>query len=202
MQSILTMRRSWVPRPTPAQDSASWQGCTCPGLDLLRGTLTVAQQLSEVNGEISIRAPKTAASRRQIALPRQPGETLAQHPSVDGYVFTSPGGAPLRRNNFRSRVFLPAVRASVGEPMRFHDLRHSHVAALIAQGEHPKVIQTRLGHSSIKITLDRYGHLFDGLDEAAAERLNDSLVAHRAEQTRNKPQNNVVELRPETSENP
>jgi hypothetical protein len=61
---------------------------------------------------------------------------------------------------------------------RFHDLRHSHVAALIAQGEHPKVIQTRLGHSSIKITLDRYGHLFDGLDEAAAERLNDSLVAH------------------------
>jgi integrase len=59
-------------------------------LDLLRGTLTVAQQLSEVNGEISIRAPKTAASRRQIALPRQPGETLTEHPSVDGYVFTSP----------------------------------------------------------------------------------------------------------------
>ena len=67
--------------------------------------------------------------------------------------------------------------------MRFHDLRHSHVAALIARGEHPKVIQTRLGHSSIKITLDRYGHLFDGLDEAAAERLNDSLMEHRAEQT-------------------
>ncbi len=175
-------------------------------LDLLRGTLTVAQQLSEVNGEISIRAPKTAASRRQIALPRELGETLAEyltaHPPVDGYVFTSPSGAPLRRNNFRSRVFLPAVRASVGEPMRFHDLRHSHVAALIAQGEHPKVIQTRLGHSSIKITLDRHGHLFDGLDEAAAERLNDSLVAHRAEQTRNKQQNNVVELHPGTSETP
>jgi integrase len=65
-----------------------------------------------------------------------------------------------------------------GAPRKIHDLRHSHVAALIAQGEHPKVIQTRLGHSSIKITLDRYGHLFDGLDEAAAERLNDSLVAH------------------------
>ena len=42
---------------------------------------------------------------------------------------------------------------------------------LIAQGEHPKVIQNRLGHSSIKVTLDTYGHLFEGLDEAAAERL-------------------------------
>ena len=44
---------------------------------------------------------------------------------------------------------------------------------LIAQGEHPKVIQERLGHASIKTTLDTYGHLFDGMDEAAAERLND-----------------------------
>jgi integrase len=64
------------------------------------------------------------------------------------------------------------VRASVGEPVRFHDLRHTHAAILIAQGEHPKVIQHRLGHSSIKVTLDTYGHLFEGLDEAAAERLN------------------------------
>ncbi len=42
---------------------------------------------------------------------------------------------------------------------------------LIAQGEHPKVIQLRLGHSSIQVTLDTYGHLFEGLDEAAADRL-------------------------------
>ena len=48
---------------------------------------------------------------------------------------------------------------------------HSHAALLIAQGEHPKVIQERLGHASIKTTLDTYGHLLDGLDETAAERL-------------------------------
>ena len=63
-------------------------------------------------------------------------------------------GIPEGSNGPRSA----AVRASVGEPMRFHDLRHSHVAALIAQREHPKVIQIRLGHFSIKTTLDRYGH--------------------------------------------
>ena len=70
--------------------------------------------------------------------------------------------------------------------MRFYDLRHSHVAALIAQGEYPKVIQTRLGYSSIKVTLDRYGHLFDGLDEAAAARLNEALIASLPDHSRNK----------------
>jgi integrase len=60
--------------------------------------------------------------------------------------------------------------------MRFHDLRHTHAAILIAQGEHPKVIQHRLGHSSIKVTLDTYGHLFEGLDEAAADRLSSALA--------------------------
>lgn len=52
--------------------------------------------------------------------------------------------------------------------------RHTHAALLIAQGEHPKVIQARLGHASIKTTLDTYGHLFDGLDEAAADRLDEA----------------------------
>ena len=64
--------------------------------------------------------------------------------------------------------------------MRFHDLRHTHVAMLISQGEHPKVIQTRLGHSSIKVTLDQYGHVFEGLDEAAA-RLDEVLAVQRAD---------------------
>lgn len=47
---------------------------------------------------------------------------------------------------------------------------------LIAQGEHPKVIQLRLGHSSIQVALDTYGHLFDGLDEAAADRLDAAFL--------------------------
>jgi integrase len=47
---------------------------------------------------------------------------------------------------------------------------------LIAHGEHPKVIQARLGHSSIQVTLDTYGHLFEGLDEAAADRLDEAFL--------------------------
>jgi integrase len=146
-------------------------------LDLARRTLTVAESLTEVNGYVHVTPPKTAAGRRRIALPQGLCKELAEHleewpPSPDGLVFTAQRSGPLLNRNFRDRIWLPAVRASVGEPMRFHDLRHTHAAILIAQGEHPKVIQHRLGHSSIKITLDTYGHLFEGLDEAAAERLN------------------------------
>ncbi len=99
-------------------------------------------------------------------------EHLASYRSTEGLVFPSSHGGPLRASNVRRRVWRPAVRASVSEPCRFHDLRHSHAALLIAHGEQPKVIQQRLGHASIRTTLDTYGRLFDGLDEAATERLN------------------------------
>lgn len=150
-------------------------------LDLLRRRLTIAHTLSDVQGQWSLKLPKTAASRRQVALPRFLCDALSQHlaavpPASDGFVFQAPRGGPMRRSNFRRRVWLPAVRRSVGEPMRFHDLRHTHVALLIAQGEHPKTIQARLGHASIATTLDTYGHLFEGLDEAAADRLDADLA--------------------------
>lgn len=51
------------------------------------------------------------------------------------------------------------------------------MAILIAQGEHPKTIASRLGHTSVRTVLDVYGHLFDGIDEAAAERLEESVQA-------------------------
>jgi len=92
-------------------------------------------------------------------------------------VFAALDGEPLRRTNFRRRVWLPAVNATVGEPMRFHDLRHTQASWLIAQGEHAKVIQARFGHASIRTTLDIYGHLFDGLDQAAADRLDQTRAA-------------------------
>jgi hypothetical protein len=49
---------------------------------------------------------------------------------------------------------------------------------LIAQGEHPKVIADRLGHSSVRTVLDVYGHLYEGADEAAAERLDEQIASY------------------------
>lgn len=64
---------------------------------------------------------------------------------------------------------------SVGQPCRFHD--HSHAAMLIQAGTHAKRIQRRLGHASIGVTLNTYGHLVDGLDEEAADALDASWLS-------------------------
>lgn len=57
------------------------------------------------------------------------------------------------------------------EGLTFHELRHTAAALAIAQGAHPLTIKERLGHSSITVTMDRYGHLFPAQDEALAEAL-------------------------------
>jgi integrase len=75
------------------------------------------------------------------------------------------------------------AQVAAGVSCRFHDLRPTSVALAIAAGAHPKAIQSRMGHSSINVTLDRYGHLFPELDEAIAEafgRSFDEATARRA----------------------
>ena len=138
-------------------------------LDLQRRQLRVEEPL------------KTPAARRTVSFPPFLAEELTTHlntyPGDDRLVFTAPEGGPLRLGLFRRRFWYPAVRASVGEPMRPHDLRHTHVALLIAAGEDPYVISQRLGHASIRTTYDVYGHLFEGRDRQAA----DALQAARAQ---------------------
>jgi integrase len=89
----------------------------------------------------------------------------------EALIFAGNRGAALGPNNFRRRAWATAVKASIGVPCHPHDLRHSHASILIKLGVHPKTIQVRLGHSSIKTTMDLYGHLYEGVDEAAAEAL-------------------------------
>lgn len=137
--------------------------------------IQILRSLSEVNGKLHFGEPKTRAARRRVTLPPWLTESLTEHiarwqADQGELVFTSPGGGALRRS-FRRRYWKPAVLDSVGEPMRFHDLRHSHVALLIDQGAHPAVIAARLGHTSVKTVLDVYGHLYEGLDREAAENL-------------------------------
>jgi len=141
----------------------------------LRRTIRIERTLSDVKGVVQIGEPKTRAANRAVTLPRWLVEELAQHiaewPADNRHLFTSPEGGYLRATNFRRRVWKPAVSKSVGEPMRVHDLRHSHVALLIEQGVHPAVVASRLGHTSVRTVLDVYGHLYEGLDRDAADAL-------------------------------
>ncbi len=175
-------------------------------LDLEGKSLTVTTTLSDVSGEpLRLAPPKTKASRRRISLPQFMIDEFEMHlagHSGSGFVFQAPRGGPIRRTTWQRRVWLPAVGATVGEPLRFHDLRHTHVALLIDQGEHPKAIQTRLGHASITTTMDRYGHLFEGTDQAVAARLDAVLTGTPAHSTRTPDTSGRVAAFPHSAEPP
>ena len=61
------------------------------------------------------------------------------------------------------------------EDIRIQDARHTHATIMLKQGVHPKVVQERLGHSSISTTLDTYSHVAPGLRQAAANGFDDIL---------------------------
>ncbi len=86
------------------------------------------------------------------------------------------------------------MHSSVGEPCRFHDMRHTHVALLIDQGAHPSVIASRLGHTSVRTVLDVYGHLFEGLDRDIADALDAPSDAPAAYFLPTSGQNKVIDF--------
>ena len=146
-------------------------------LDLLRGRVLVAESVTEVDRMGLVFGEPKTYQRRSVTLPSFLREELAAHlagrrPEPEEFVFPSTTGGPLHHKDFYRRQFKPAlVAAGLPERMRFHDLRHTCASLCIALGAHPKAIQERLGHSSITVTLDRYGHLFPKLDEALTDRL-------------------------------
>jgi integrase len=118
---------------------------------------------------------KSKKAYRTIGIPTFLTEELAAHlsafPSSTDFVFSHESGGPLDNGRFRRRHWHPAVVASVGEPCTPHDLRHTHVAMLIADGQSPRYIANRLGYKSTRTVLDGYGHLYEDADEAAMEGL-------------------------------
>jgi len=137
---------------------------------------TVAHGGRPQGQRVYISEPKTRASRRQVAIPRFLAKELAAHmlqfPPVGGYLFTTKKEKLVDHTVFAKTFRLACQRAGLREPLpRFHDLRHTHAAWAIREGAHPKAIQERLGHSSIRVTMDIYGHLFPSLDKDLADRL-------------------------------
>jgi len=166
-------------------------------IDPLRGTLHVRQALKDISTTSEHVADhekglvfgdtKTHAERI-VSLPQFLRDFVAEHLSQpapggngpDDLLFTTPTGKPIRHGLFYRRVFKPAVRDALPERLhglRFHDLRHTCASLSIAQDAHPKLIQARLGHSSIQITLDRYGHLFPSVEAALADSLDAAFRA-------------------------
>jgi integrase len=163
---------------------AAWSGLRAGEIAALRvgrfdrhtGRLEVAESVQEIHGALVYGPPKTYA-RRRVDLPEELASELAHHidgraSDPDALIFNAPGGGPLRHHNFYKRFFKPAVlRAGLDHRTRFHDLRHTAAALMIAEGAHLLAVKERLGHSTIQVTADRYGHLFPSLEEALTHRL-------------------------------
>lgn len=76
-------------------------------------------------------------------------------------IFPTDDGTPENAANLLYRRFFPALRRDGLPRIRVHNLRHTYASLFIAQGEHPKYIQSQMGHSSINVTIDIYGYLME-----------------------------------------
>jgi integrase len=130
--------------------------------------------------------PKTKTSRRKIDLAPELIRALKRwklacpRGELD-LVFPTSIGTIDSADNMIKRRFFPALKAAGLPKIRFHDLRHTYASLLIDQGEHPKYIQTQMGHSSIKVTMDTYGHLMKNVNQEAASRLGAGIFGHEFE---------------------
>jgi integrase len=149
-------------------------------------------ELPDGTSELQFVEPKSDKSYRMVVIPASIVVMLGKHRAAQnrerllvgarwrsgGLVFASTIGTPLDERNVR-RDFVALLKAAKLPVMRLHDLRHSYATILLAAGEHPKVVQETLGHSSVQLTLDTYSHLLPdmGLKERAAARLDALLTA-------------------------
>ena len=157
-------------------------------IDMDGGRLSVRRARVAAGNEVTEGVPKSGQARvvdldpRTVAVLRQHRrhqleERLAWGDAwVDtGYVFTREGtGEPLHPHSLRW-FWVKALRSADVRPLRFHDLRHSHATLGLAAGVPAKVMQERLGHSSIAITMDIYSHVVPGMQADAAAKF-DALV--------------------------
>jgi integrase len=163
-------------------------------IDLLLCQVYVNRSLHHLkDGSYIFTEPKSDKSRRTIALSPSATLLLKEHKEKQGLeramlgtsltdndlIFSTLEGKPLRPNTVTRAWAMLAARAGV-KAIRLHDARHTHASIMLKQGVHPKIVQERLGHSSITMTLDTYSHVAPGLQQAAAEGF-DKIVLPRSE---------------------
>jgi integrase len=158
-------------------------------VDLKAGAVTVRHSLTELSGRLSLEEPKTAKSRRRVELSGNVVTALLNHRkrsiaaghAASPWVFCNLHGGPMRRSHFHRQDFKPLLKRAELPDIHFHDLRHTCATLLLGQGVHPKIVQERLGHSQISMTLDTYSHVLPTMQREAANKLDSILSTDNAE---------------------
>jgi integrase len=151
-------------------------------LDWSTGHLRVQRQLQRVPGEgLVLNEPKSASGRRLVVLGPATLDKIRAHKRLQwgerieaGYrwqendlMFPSTIETPMGPRNL-VREFKELLKKGGLPEIRFHDLRHTAATLMLQEGIHPKVVQERLGHSQISITMDTYSHVLPAMQEEAA----------------------------------
>jgi len=161
-------------------------------VDILGMQISVSRTMQYLNGvknRVTFKEPKSKKSRRLIALSPSTVYILEEHrkaqddmraslellPANDNdLVFSHWDGSPLLPDSI-THAWVKLVRKCGLKGIRLHDARHTHATIMLKQGVHPKVVQERLGHSTISTTLDTYSHVAPGLQQAAARGFDEIL---------------------------
>jgi len=152
------------------------RGLTWANVDLVEGVITVQQQAmtrKPLDGKAyGLRRTKSCAGNRVVAIGEMLREALVEWrtkcpPSHLDLVFPTLAGGPIHVSTFRNDKWIPSLKRAgmldaEGKPLfHFHALRHVYATLMIEQGVPPKILQKLMGHASIKLTFDRYGHLYE-----------------------------------------
>lgn len=157
-------------------------------VDINARRISVRRTLLKAGPEPVLGVPKTGRGRA-ITISPQTASLLRKHQlrqkelklSLGGaykdrdFVFAKENGDPIQINNFGQRSFANLIESAGVKKIRFHDLRHTCATLLLAKGVNPKIVQERLGHSDISMTLNRYSHVTPTMQDQAARLLGDAL---------------------------
>jgi integrase len=127
--------------------------------------------------------PKTYGSQRSISLPNLVMIELERHQRIqrqeriskgntyqnNDLIITTSLGTPVSPRNLL-RSFKKILKKASLPDIRLHDIRHTHATLMLQQGEHPKIVSERLGHSNTRVTLDTYSHVLPNMQKDAVER--------------------------------
>ena len=158
-------------------------------LDWVNRRLRIQRQLQRLQGGLAFSEPKTASGRRVIVIGSATMDKLRKHLELQSIerqfagsswkendmMFPSTIGTPMDPSNLY-HIFKDLLKLANLPDIRFHDLRHTAATLMLQQNVHPKIVQSRLGHSDISMNLNTYSHVLPSMQDEAAEKLDELLT--------------------------
>jgi integrase len=165
-------------------------------VDWFAGEITISRSITKVKAQDGVHkwnwkiGPTKNGKMRRVGVGKRVLAVFAElkqaATDAEGFIFTSTSAGQsgsvyrfVAPDFFNASIYAPVAAAAKLQTVRFHDLRHFYASMLIEQGESAKYVCDQLGHSSIQITFDTYGHLFPQSRREASKKLEEAMYAKK-----------------------